>query len=726
MDETKAQTEAFPPVTFEEFKCPTKEEWRAEAEAALKGAPFDKRMYTPTYEGITLEPIYTLDDSSDLLFGQSLPGEFPFLRGTKSAGYAAEPWKIAQMASEPLAEAANAAAKSELRKGAAAVIFELDARTRTGSPLPKETEPDDAGISVVSLEDADKLFDGLDLKAAPVMIYAGASALPMLALTAARYRACGERDALKEIRGTIGADPLGELAETGALQLPLQELYDEMAASVRWAEQNTPNLKTILIRGGVWNNGGANAVQETAYSVCAAVAYIRAMAARGIEPERTMAQIKFSFSLGKNFFMEIARLRAVRTVWAQVAEAFGAGDGECAKIDVFVRTSEFTMSKYDPYVNILRTTTQAFSGAVGGADAMQVGCFDEAVRPGGELSKRIARNIQIMLQTEFEMLQPVDPAGGSWYIERLTQQAADEIWKLVQQCDADGGLHAALKRGTVQSEIEKVRALRLKDLAFRKDRAVGTNMYPNVLEKPLDTEPRKSEKTSPERLENVCRFIENRDDAYLGERLIELSADLNAGAEKVVDICQEAFLSGALMSEVREMLNDGFCGGPETAAAIGRHRQTEQFEALRAATEEYAARTGKNIRIFLANMGPIPQHKARADFSAGFMEVAHFEVLRNDGFASPEDAVKAAVESGADAAVICSADDTYPELVPPVAAGIKQAAPQMKVFLAGAPAAEFKDSYTQAGVDDFIHVKANCLQILKSIQDSKDGFRNDQ
>jgi len=182
-----------------------------------------------------------------------------------------------------------------------------------------------------------------------------------------------------------------------------------------------------------------------------------------------------------------------------------------------------------------------------------------------------------------------------------------------------------------------------------------------------------------------------------------------------------AFLAGATIGEVRETLNDGFAG-EINVKPIGKHRWTEQFEALRKNTEDYIARTGENISVFLVNMGPVPQHKARADFSAGFMEVALFQVLRNTGFETVEDAVSAAVESRADVAVICSTDATYPELVPAIARGIKTILPKMKVLLAGAPAPEFKDLYTDAGVDDFIHVKANCYEILKAIQNSKEGF----
>lgn len=707
----------FPPVSFDEFACPTAEEWYQEAVAALKGAPFDKRMYTPTYEGITLEPIYTRADNESLLELGGMPGEAPFLRGAASAGYMARPWSIAQSACDVLPREANEAARKEIEKGATILHFELDDCTKLGlDPSPALFKGDYRGLSLSNLHDADEALKGFDLTKTPPHIYAGASAAALLGLAAAHARATGAKEDFREAGGCIGADPLGELAERGELPLPLDELYDEMALCIEWAEKNAPKLKTVLIRGDVYHNGGAGATQETAYAMSAAIACVRAMTRRGVEAETAMKHIKFSFSLGTNFFMEIARLRAARTIWAQIAEAFGVDAEEYGRLDLMARTSRFTETVYDPYVNILRSTTQAFSGAVGGVGAMQVGCFDDAIRPGGEIAKRIARNIQIMLQTEFDMLQPVDPAGGSWYVERLTAQCAAAIWGLMQEVEKAGGLYAALKEGSVQNEIEKTFKSRLKNLALRKDRAVGTNMYPNVLEKPLGNMFAKGERLYLERKESLERARELRDEKHAEDTREKIMPAFDKGEGAFIDAVTEAFMAGVTVGELRRLLNDNFAG-EEKVRAIGFHRWTEQIESLRRKTEDYTARTGRKISVFLANMGPIPQHKARADFSAGFMEVAHFEVLRNNGFASPEEAVKAAVESGADVAVICSTDDTYPELAPAVARGIKAASPEMRVLLAGAPAPEYKESYIEAGVDDFIHVRANCYEILKAIQE---------
>ena len=364
--------------------------------------------------------------------------------------------------------------------------------------------------------------------------------------------------------------------------------------------------------------------------------------------------------------MEIAKLRAARQVWAKIAESFG-GDENAQRTEIFAKTSSFTKTVYDPYVNMLRNSTEAFSAVVGGADGLTVVRFDEAFKPESEFSNRQARNAQIMLQKEFNLLEPIDPAGGSWYIESLTDELAKKIWAELQKIEGQGGFLKSVRDGLIQKDVEATLQERFKKLARRSDRAVGTNMYPNMSEAAPEWD--KIESAAP-------------------------ACGCSCG-----------------------------CGGASsglTVIPIVPHRWTEQFEVLRRRTEEYkAAHNGDNVKIFLANMGPIPQHKARADFITGFMEVAAFDVLKNDGFKTTDECADAAAKSGALAAVICSTDKTYPELVPPLAKAIKEKAPTMRVFLAGEPAAEFKDTYVQAGVDGFISVRSNCLESLTELQNAK-------
>ena len=697
--EMQTTTTEIPAVTFDEFEPTSYETWKEAAVALLKGAPFEKKLLTKTYEGITLQPIYTQADVEALTHPLAFPGAADFLRGTDAAGYIEKPWTIAQGTDAILPEEANAILKDELKKGAQGINLVLNESARQCAPF--DAKAAGRGVAIADLNDLKAVFADIDVKQYPLHIYAGASAVPMLGLLAAYAGA----DA-KDYHGCVGADPIGALAQDGALPCAMTEMYDEMAAAIKFVEAKMPGVKTIMIQGSVYHNGGANAVQEVAMCMGTAINYIDAMAERGLEINQVAKQIRFNFSLGANFFMEIAKLRAAKLVWAQIVQAYG-GDEEAQKIDIFARTSHFTSTVYDPYVNILRTTTEAFSGVVGGVNGMEVAPFDEAVGPSDEHSRRIARNSQIMLQNEFNLLQPIDPAGGSWYVETLTQEVAKAIWEFMQKIENHGGMLAGLKAGHPQAAIKEIFAERIKNLQTRKDRAVGTNMYANMAEKPMDKDFAAEEAAKAKRAADVEKAKANGNPAA-AEKVTEAAC--------LVQGVADAMAAGACTICVRKALNKGEA---ETVEAIAPHRWTEEYEALRQKTEKFVAETGENVKVFLANYGPIPNHKPRADFSCGFFEVAHFDMLRNDGFATAEEAAKAAIDSKADVCVICGKDTDYPEIVPVIAKAVKAAAPNMMVVLAGAPAADQKPVYDEAGVDEYIHVKANCFDILTKIQKAR-------
>lgn len=717
MDEQqKTPAAAMPEVTFDEFAVPTYDDWKEEAVTSLKGGVFEKKLFTKTYEGIQLEPIYTLEHTQNLSHPLSYPGAASFLRGTRAGGYLSHPWQIAQGCDEPEPQKCNEVIKEELHKGSTSIHVVLDTATLKGLDADSaDIQKEYRGVSVSTIQDCDALLADVDLTLHDVHMYTGASPVMMLGVVGALCKAHGQP--CDKLSGCIGADPLGVLAGEGTLPCPLDELYDEMAHATAWADSHMPAMRTVLVQGDVYHNGGANAVQEIAYAMNAAIAYIRAMQIRGLDIDMIARHIRFSFSLGSNFFMEIAKLRAARMIWAQIVEAFSGGP-EAQKMNVHARTSFFSKTVYDPYVNMLRTTTEAFSGVVGGADSLQVGCFDEAVRPGDEFSRRIARNTQIMLRSEFSLLQPIDPAGGSWYIETLTHQIAEKVWTLLQKVEEQGGLAKALATGFIQQSIEEVLKQRLKNLASRSDRAVGTNMYPNTGEIPLEVPQDDHETVRKRRVQAIHEYRSEIDEPYCGEQLAKLLDAVSGQAGQLMDAVIGAFQAGATVGEIRSALNDDE-PSDQAVQPIAVHRWTEQFETLRSHTEDYKTSTGDNVKIFLANMGKIPQHKPRADFTTGFMEVGAFEVLKNDGFPTVEEAAEAALKSGADAVVICSTDDTYPELVPPLAKMIKSGRPAMTVILAGAPAPEYESQYREAGVEMFIHVRANCYQILTELQRRK-------
>lgn len=714
----------YPEVKFDEFTPPTDEAWVEACEALLKGQPFDKVMYTKNYEGISFDPMYTRRDTDPILPTDNYPGMGDYLRGSTVNGYVHQPWGIAQACdlSEPGEN--NDLLKLEIDRGSTVYHVRVDSATLDGIDVTAASEPGDTGVSLTTVEDMHTLLAGLKLEEIPYMLYAGESSTRLLAMTVAALKAAGRK--VEPLRGIIGADPLGELLRKGSLSQPLDPLYDEMAAAIRWAGKHAPGLRTILVRSDVFSLGGAESVQEVAYTYAVAVEYLRQMQKRGLSVHEVAQALAFQFNQGANFFMEIAKLRAAREVWANIMKAFGADEADRASF-VHGRPAKFTKAVVDPYVNMLRNCTQSFSSVVGGVDTYENTPFDEPIRKGDEFSRRIARNVHIMLQEEFGMLRPIDPAGGSWAVETLTRQMAEKIWTKFQAVEAAGGILAALKAGTVQAEIAKVLEERFKNLDFRKDRAVGVNMYPNMTEEPLDPRPEDREAIQKELSANVQAYLADIDTAARDAKLATLA---QADADVAIDTAADAFAAGATTGEVAKALKRG--AGDVTVTPIEEHHWTERYEALRRVTEAYKEKTGKNVHVFLANMGKIPQHKARADFSTSFLQVGAFEVHLNNGFQDDPNkpgsrwekcvaALQAGTEDGQpyDCAVICSKDDTYPEDVPALAPMIKKACPDIRLFLAGAAPKELAAQYKEAGVDDFISVKANCYEILTALQKKK-------
>lgn len=702
----------FPEVTFDEFTEPTWDEWVEACNALLKGKPFDKIMYTKNYEGITFDPIYTRKGTDAILPTNDYPGMGDFLRGATVNGYVHEPWGIAQACDETLPAENNELLKEEISKGSTVYNIKLDTATKKGVDVKDAEKPGDIGVNVTTVEDMSVLLDGLKLDKYPIMMYTGAGAKNLLALTVAALKGAGHD--VKTLRGVIGGDPIGELVKTGKTETSLDALYDEMAETIKFAKTNTPELRTVFINSDAYTDGGAEAVQEVAYTFATAVEYVRQMQKRGVELHDIANSLYFCFNQGANFFMEIAKLRSLRMIWAAIMEAFGAEEADRA-IKVHGRCARFTKTVVDPYVNMLRNCTQTFSSVVGGVCTYDNPPFDELIRKGDVFSRRIARNLHLMLQEEFGMLSPIDAAGGSWGIETLTKQITEKIWAEFQKVEEMGGIIKALEAGYPQAQVADVLAKRFKALEMRSDRAVGVNMYPNMTEEPLERREEDTPKLKKEREAAVAAYVADIDTNYLAGKL---------AAVETVEGAIEAFSNGATIGQVAAASCKA--EAPETVEAIAAHHWTERYEALRFETEDYVKKTGKNVEVFLCNMGPIPQHKARADFSTSFLQVGEFNVHLNDGFQDGEDGdqyekcLKAFKEGDYDVAVICSTDATYPEIVPKLAPMIKAAMkPSATLFLAGAAPKDMEQVYKDAGVDDFISVKANCFQTLKMLQKKK-------
>lgn len=695
-----------------DFAIPTFEDWKKQVEKDLKGESFDKKLITKTYEEINLQPIYTSNDIKDLPQIDNFPGFQNYLRGNSASGFIGREWEIAQEYNQALPEDLNENLRSDLNRGLNSINIVLDNPTMLGLDADQSNagEVGKEGLSISGVRKMQVLFKDIDLTNQPINISCGFSALPITLLFTAY--AHETRTTLMNIKGSITSDPYDYLLAKGDLPNSLKQIFDEIKLSTELMIKSNSPLKTIGVSGLNFNNTGANAVQELAFTLATAVEYLNEIISRGLKADDVAKRIKFTFGIGSFYFMEVSKLRAARLLLSKILEAYEI-NSENRKMFIHGKTSQFNQTYFDLFVNSLRTTTEAFSAIVGGADSLQTNAYDEMFNESDDFSRRLARNTQIILKEESHLDQVIDPAGGSFFVEKLTDYIANAAWKLFQTIEEKGGMLSAIQSGFVQEEISKVAEAKKKDFAKRKSVLVGTNMYANPKEEMMEVKKRDLNSVYKKRVEYIQKYRVTGDNKKHNSILEKLQKIADTKSYDLIDSAVDAFLEGASLGEVTKSIRSSADKGI-TVQLIKQFRLAEMFEDLRIASENLKKKTGSKPKLFLAAMGPLKQFKARADFSRAFFEVGGFEIIYPNGFATTDEAVKSAIDSKAQVVVICSTDDTYPELVPPIVKGIKEKSKDVTVILAGYPKDQI-EAHKKSGVDDFIYLGADAHQILSSL-----------
>jgi methylmalonyl-CoA mutase len=691
-----------------EFPVVSYDDWRKLVEAELKGAPFEKKMFTPTYEGITLKPIYRREDIANLPHVNSFPGFAPFVRGTSASAGVKQPWAVSQEIACSSPTEFNHAARNSISHGLNALNMLLDTATRNGHD-PDAAQPHEVGcggLSIATLDDLDRALDGIDLTKTSLFIRSGASALPFAALLIALAKIRGKSP--EQLTGCIEMDPLGVLAHEGKLPQSLDAAYTEMATLTRWAAVKAPQLQTICVHSRAWHESGGNAVQELAYTLATGVEYLRNLARHGLDVNTAAPHMRFAITVGENFFMEIAKLRAFRMLWSRAVAAAG-GNESAQKASLHVRTSRWNKTTVDPYNNLLRATVEAFAGVLGGCDSMQVGTFDEVIRQSDDFSLRVARNTQLVLQKECGLNHVIDPAGGSWFVESITADLATRAWADFQEIEKLGGMEAALRKGVPQKAVASTAAEKLKAVMRRRDSIVGVNQYANPAEKPLEAPVADHSAFYKHRVHQVSlpqRLLDDVDNQLVLDRL---AAVIGPHGNWDFGACVDAVSAGATLGELTRAIR--YTDAPsESITPVCLTRAAAPIEALRNAMNHQL----EPAKVFLCNIGPLKEHKARADFSAGFFAVGGYETISPPGFKTSDAAVDAFIKSKSPIAVICSTDENYPALVPVICAGIRAKKPDALIVLAGYPQDQI-DAHEKFGVDEFIHIRADACEVLSRI-----------
>jgi methylmalonyl-CoA mutase len=685
-----------------DFAVPTLEQWRAEVERLLKGAPFAKKMFTDTLEGLSVGPMYTAEDTRDLPLGDGLPGQAPFQRGARAAGYQAAPWLIAQELPLPTCEAFNQALCIDLHRGQTAVNLVLDRAGHFGLD-PDQAAPEAVGAggtSLGSLADLETALEGVDLEETPFFVQAGSSFLAVSAMLIAlmkKQEIEGER-----LRGCVGSDPIFGLVKEGRIPVSLEQVYDELAVQARNAEERAPALRSLPVYEDPWHEGGADSALSLGLTLATAVHTLRAMEQRGIGPAAAAVRIQFFVSIGTDFFMEIAKLRALRMLWSDILQASGCG-AEAGRIPIHARTSRRTQSALDPHVNMLRATTQAMSAILGGADSLHVSPFDESFRGPDKFSRRIARNVQLILAHECRFDQVADPAGGSWYVESLTRDLARAAWEHFQAIEKAGGILKGLESGSVQEMVSAAAVRRSERLATRRDVLVGVNQYSDSTEEPRSDPKMDHEEFHRER--TAALEAQRTSSTHEGHLLVlaHLEKIMEAGPDRMMERMIDAASEGATLGELTGVLRHDAASDLEVEP-IPLRRDAEPFENLRARVRELGLTDEVGASIFLVCLGDVARYMPRLEFTRRFFRVGGFEVVEQGFFTDAAAAAEAVRAAGARTVALVGLDDTYTAMAAEVTANLGKLDPPPMVFLAGR--AEV------AGVAETIHARSDVLDVL--------------
>ena len=624
---------------FTEFPPVTTQQWEDVIIKDLKGADYEKKLVWKTPEGCKVKPYYREEDLKNLAYLQANPAEFPFVRGNSDKN---NDWEIRQDACQKDLSRTNMTAIDIIKGGAQSVGFNVK--------------------NVKSEQDFATLLNGIDVT--KIGIHFTQSADYSVTMDLFEKYLATKNISPNQVYGSIDFDFFGCALKYGSFCGTLEECVKTAVDLFNKFATKFPKFRLLTINAQLLHNAGATAVQELGYALNWANEYLCLLTEKGLDVNTIAERMTLHVAVGSNYFMEIAKIRAARLLFANVLKAHNA---KHTQVFVHASTSKWNKTIYDPNVNMLRTTTEAMSAALGGANSIHVDAYDDTYKCADEFSARIARNQQIILKEESYFDKIVDPSGGSYYIENLTDAIAQHAWKLFQDIEDTGGFTAAFKADTIQDAIAQTAHQRDLDIANRRTIILGTNQYPNQHETMLD------------KIEAKCTSDTSTN-----------SVSGTAGASAVVEPTET----------------------PAPYKKLHLYRGSEAFEELRLATEKAVKAGKKKPIVFLLTYGNLAMRKARAGFAQNFFGCAGYEIMDNAGFKTPEEGANAALAAKADIVVLCSSDEEYPELVNGACAVLKGKA---NITLAGHPGDNL-EAFKAAGVSEFIHVRSNLIETLNAYQ----------
>jgi methylmalonyl-CoA mutase len=682
----------------------TVDDWKALVAKELKGADADSLVWT-TPEGIDVKPLYTSEDLTDLPAEQrgNLPGFAPFVRGVRGSMYANRPWTIRQYAGFSTAEESNAFYRRNLAAGQMGLSVAFDLATHRGydSDHPRvEGDVGKAGVAIDSVEDMKILFDGIPLDKMSVSMTMNGAVIPVLAM----FVVAGEEQGVDQaqLSGTIQNDILKEFMVRNTYIYPPEPSMRAVADIITYTARNMPRYNSISISGYHMQEAGATAEQELAFTIADGLEYVRSALAQGLDIDEFAGRLSFFFAIGANFFMEIAKLRAARLLWHRVMAQFEPQKPQSLMLRTHCQTSGVSLTEQDPYNNVVRTAVEAMAAVLGGTQSLHTNAFDEALGLPTEFSARIARNTQLILAEETGITHVVDPLGGSYYVEALTNDLAERAWGLIQEVEELGGMTKAVESGMPKLRIEESAARRQARVDRGQDVVVGVNKYvPDDVEM-VDVLSIDNTKVREGQIAKLREVRANRDDAACRAALTALT-DGARGDGNLLALAIDAARARATVGEISDAMEEVFGRHrAEIRSISGVYGQAyegdEGFAAIQHDIEAFAAAQGRRPRMLVVKMGQDGHDRGAKVIATAFADLG-FDVDVGPLFQTPAEAARDAVENDVHVVGVSSQAAGHLTLVPQLISELAAAgAKDVLVVVGGVVPPQDYDALYDAGV----------------------------
>ena len=714
----------------ENSKNDIKRDWLLIATKEMKGKdPETLNWKTP--EGVTIKPLYTADDVPENV-ADEIPGVAPFTRGVKATMYAGRPWTVRQYAGFSTAEESNKFYRKNLAAGQKGLSVAFDLATHRGydSDHPRVSgDVGKAGVAIDSVEDMKILFDGIPLDKMSVSMTMNGAIIPVLAM----FIVAGEEQGVdkSKLSGTVQNDILKEFMVRNTYIYPPKPSMRIVADIIEYTAANMPKYNSISISGYHMQEAGSTLAQELAYTLADGMEYVRAAMDKGLDVDQFAGRLSFFFCIGMNFFMEAAKLRAARQMWAKIMTDFGAKSERSKMLRTHCQTSGVSLTEQSPHNNVIRTTVEAMAAVLGGTQSLHTNSFDEAIALPTEQSARIARNTQLILQHETGLTNVVDPLGGSYYVESLTKELADEAWALIDEVEKLGGMTKAVEQGLPKMRIEEAAAKRQARVDKGEDVIVGVNKYAVDDEEPIDILEIDNAKVRESQIARLTKIKKSRSKDTLKSSLDSLAKIAANGKGNLLEAAIEAARARATLGEISDAMETAFDRHSATTRIIAgvyaeAYKGDPEFKMIQTRIADFIKDTGKAPHIMVCKMGQDGHDRGAKIIATAFADIG-FTVDLSDLFETPQEIATKAIKANVDVIGVSSLAAGHKTLIPELIELLKAKKRDDIIVICGGVIPEQDYAFLRdAGVADIFGPGSNVLEAANAVLGQVKGDRRNR